>query len=189
MNKSRRTGFQSALNERLLLLDGGMGTMLQRQGTFHGPAELLNVDAPERVASIHRAYLEAGADVITTNTFSANPVALADYGCSERAEELAYVGARLARNVVDTFSRDGKQRFRSAWLIMVIPSPFDRTKKECFYPEEVSALIIRQLLKEFRVRFSTRPIGKVVVTIPVDFMIYLHFFYRNILPFFDIKVN
>jgi len=111
MNKSRRTGFQSALNERLLLLDGGMGTMLQRQGTFHGPAELLNVDAPERVASIHRAYLEAGADVITTNTFSANPVALADYGCSERAEELAYVGARLARNVVDTFSRDGKQRF------------------------------------------------------------------------------
>ena len=111
MNKSRRTSFQSALNERLLLLDGGMGTMLQRQGTFHGPAELLNVDAPERVASIHRAYLEAGADVITTNTFSANPVALADYGCSERAEELAYAGARLARNVVDTFSRDGKQRF------------------------------------------------------------------------------
>ena len=111
MNKSRRTEFQSALNERLLLLDGGMGTMLQRQGTFHGPAELLNVDAPERVASIHRAYLEAGADVITTNTFSANPVALADYGCSERAEELAYAGARLARNVVDAFSRDGKQRF------------------------------------------------------------------------------
>lgn len=111
MNKSRRTEFQSALNERLLLLDGGMGTMLQRQGTFHGPAELLNIDAPERVASIHRAYLEAGADVITTNTFSANPVALADYGCSERAEELAYAGARLARNVVDTFSRDGKQRF------------------------------------------------------------------------------
>ena len=111
MNKSRRTEFQSALNERLLLLDGGMGTMLQRQGTFHGPAELLNVDAPERVASIHRAYLEAGADVITTNTFSANPVALSDYGCSERAEELAYAGARLARNVVDTFSRDGKQRF------------------------------------------------------------------------------
>ena len=111
MNKSRRTEFQSALNERLLLLDGGMGTMLQRQGTFHGPAELLNVDAPERVVSIHRAYLEAGADVITTNTFSANPVTLADYGCSERAEELAYAGARLARNVVDTFSRDGKQRF------------------------------------------------------------------------------
>ena len=111
MNKSRRTEFQSALNERLLLLDGGMGTMLQRQGTFHGPAELLNVDAPERVVSIHRAYLEAGADVITTNTFSANPVALSDYGCSERAEELAYAGARLARNVVDTLSRDGKQRF------------------------------------------------------------------------------
>lgn len=112
MHNEMKSGFRQALAERTLLLDGGMGTMLQRQGRFEGPAEWLNVDAPERVAMIHRAYLEAGADVITTNTFSANAVALADYGCADQAEALAYAGARLAREVVDAFaSHDGKRRF------------------------------------------------------------------------------
>lgn len=111
MLNDMKSSFRTALDERLLLLDGGMGTMLQRQGSFEGPAELLNVDAPECVAAIHRAYLEAGADVITTNTFSANPVALADYGCEARAEELAYAGAKLAREAVDACATDGKRRF------------------------------------------------------------------------------
>ncbi len=111
MLNDMKSSFRTALDERTLLLDGGMGTMLQRQGSFEGPAEWLNVDAPERVAAIHRAYLEAGADVITTNTFSANAVALADYGCEARAEELAYAGAKLAREAVDACATDGKRRF------------------------------------------------------------------------------
>ena len=106
-----RSRFQTALEERLLLLDGGMGTMLQSGGGWQGAAELLNITDSERISSVHRAYLEAGADVITTNTFSANAVALADYHLSERAEELAFAGAQVARKAVSCFSTDGKMRF------------------------------------------------------------------------------
>ena len=103
--------FSRALQEGMLLLDGGMGTMLQRSGGFNGAAELLNVTEVERVVAVHHAYLDAGAEIITTNTFSANAVALADYHLSERAEELAFAGAQLARKAVEAYAKDGKPRF------------------------------------------------------------------------------
>ena len=102
--------FRSALTGNLLVLDGGMGSMLQQQQGWSGCAELLNVEDSERVANVHRSYLKAGADVITTNTFSANAVSLAEHGLAEQAEKLAYAGAKIARCCADAFSDCGNRR-------------------------------------------------------------------------------
>ena len=103
--------FSTTLKHRLLVLDGAMGTMLQREGEIVAPVELLNVNHPERITRIHEMYLQAGADIITSNTFSAHALSLAEYGLSDRAEELAFSGAKLARSVADKFSEDGRERF------------------------------------------------------------------------------
>ncbi|HET7340577.1 MAG TPA: homocysteine S-methyltransferase family protein, partial [Methylomirabilota bacterium] len=97
---------REALRRRVLVLDGAMGTMLQAAGLtaadFGGAAlegcnEHLNLTRPDVVRGIHRAYLEAGADAISTNTFGCAPYVLAEYGLGERAEEIARAGAQLAR--------------------------------------------------------------------------------------------
>ncbi len=95
---------RTALTTRVLVADGGMGTMLQGydltmdefQG-LEGCNEVLNVTRPDVVGAIHAAYLDAGADCIETNTFGANASALAEYDASERITELAEAGARIAR--------------------------------------------------------------------------------------------
>ena len=103
--------FLHTLSNRLLLLDGGMGTMLQKEIGLNDATESINVTAPELVKKVHRAYLQAGADIITANTFSTHRVSLSEYGLSEMAEDLAFAGAKLAREVVDEYVRDGKKRF------------------------------------------------------------------------------
>ncbi len=100
------------------MADGAMGTMLQRftdlqvdtdfQG-LEGCNEVLNVTRPDVVAHIHRAYLDAGADCIETNTFGANLAALGEYDIVDRLEELAEAAARIARDVADAY--DDKPRF------------------------------------------------------------------------------
>ncbi len=105
------SNFSHALKHRLLVLDGAMGTMLQRMGDVVTPVELLNVNHPERITRIHEKYLCAGADIITSNTFSAHALSLAEYGLSNRAEELAFEGAKLARMVADQFAKDGRESF------------------------------------------------------------------------------
>jgi 5-methyltetrahydrofolate--homocysteine methyltransferase len=83
---------------RVLLMDGAMGTELQRAGLRQGEChELWNVTHPERVAAVHRAYVEAGAECLLTNTFQANPSALARHGLAERLPELIAAGIALAR--------------------------------------------------------------------------------------------
>lgn len=103
--------FAQKLSQQTLLLDGGMGTMLQKYGSFDGPSELLNITQPERVKCVHRAYLKAGADIITTNTFSAHAISLAEYETQYSAEELAYTGAKLAREIANEYSQGDKIRF------------------------------------------------------------------------------
>jgi 5-methyltetrahydrofolate--homocysteine methyltransferase len=93
-----------ALHERILILDGAMGTMLQRHG-LSGNSETFNLSHPDVVREIHRAYIEAGADIIETNTFSANRISQADYGCSAQAREFARAGAALARAEADAAGR------------------------------------------------------------------------------------
>ena len=97
---------REALLSRVLVLDGAMGTMVQARdltaADFGGPEyegcnEHLNLTRPDVVTAIHAAYLDAGADVISTNTFGCAPYVLAEYGLSERAYEITLAAARLAR--------------------------------------------------------------------------------------------
>ncbi len=94
---------QEALQERILVLDGAMGTMIQRKG-LSGNSEELNLTRPEIIAEIHREYIEAGAGIITANTFSANRISQTEYGMQDRAAEMALAGARIAREVADEYN-------------------------------------------------------------------------------------
>ena len=104
-------------NNTILILDGAMGTMIQRYGLaeedYHsgpfsscikelrGNNECLNLTHPEIIKQIHKEYIAAGADIIETNTFSANVISQREYGCEDFAEQMAYEGARIAREAAD----------------------------------------------------------------------------------------
>ncbi len=119
---------EKAASERILVLDGAMGTMIQRhkftEADFRGERfrdhpkdlrgdnDLLTLTQPAAIKAIHRAYLEAGADIIETNTFSCTSIAQADYGLEHIVYELNYEGARLARAAADEVAREtGVPRF------------------------------------------------------------------------------
>lgn len=89
---------------RILILDGAMGTAIQRYG-LGGNSEALNLSHPEVIAAIHREYIEAGADIIETNSFSANSISQLEYGCQSMAAEMAFRAARIAREAADSASR------------------------------------------------------------------------------------
>src|SRR5579859_2971444 len=97
---SVETRLRELLEERILVLDGAMGTMLQQhrrpEEEFQG-YDVFNLTHPEAVESVHRAYLEAGADVISSNTFTANPVSLADFGLEDATYQVNRAGAEIAR--------------------------------------------------------------------------------------------
>lgn len=89
---------RAKIQKDVFLLDGAMGTQLFARGAEPGKCnERLNVDAPEMVTDIHRAYLDAGSDVVLTNTFGANRYALARHGCADQAFEINRAGAQVAR--------------------------------------------------------------------------------------------
>jgi 5-methyltetrahydrofolate--homocysteine methyltransferase len=108
------------LRERILILDGAMGTMLQQVNLtaedFGGPElegcnENLVLTRPDVVLEIHRKYLQAGADIIETNSFGSTPVVLAEYGLGEEARRISRAAAELARKAADGYSSAGKPRF------------------------------------------------------------------------------
>lgn len=103
-------GLIEDLRRGILTIDGAMGTMLLSQGV-KGCLEQANVERVEVVEQIHRAYLEAGADIITTNTTCADALSLAQYGKENESQELAYAGAQLARRVADEFSTTLRRRY------------------------------------------------------------------------------
>jgi 5-methyltetrahydrofolate--homocysteine methyltransferase len=101
-----------------MLLDGAAGTWLQGQpitakqwGTVEGCNEWLNLSAPDVIRGLHRAYLEAGADAVETNTFGASPVTLGEYGLADRAYEINKAAATLARECADEFSTPEQPRY------------------------------------------------------------------------------
>ncbi|MCG3182612.1 MAG: Methionine synthase [Planctomycetes bacterium] len=114
-----REQLEKLLRQRILVMDGAMGTMLQRymlsepdfrgerfadhKHNLQGNSDILCLTAPQIVLDIHRQYLEAGADIIETNTFTATPVSQRDYGTEELAYEISREGARLARQACDEF--------------------------------------------------------------------------------------
>ena len=94
------TPFLSALDDRVLVCDGAMGTLLYAQGVFINRCfDALNLTDPDRVAAVHEDYVRAGADVIETNTFGANRVKLDAFGLADQIHDINVAGARLARKV------------------------------------------------------------------------------------------
>jgi 5-methyltetrahydrofolate--homocysteine methyltransferase len=163
---------EAAARERILILDGAMGSMLQgfglteedyRAGPLSGHGHFLkgNNDAlslsrPEAPMSVHRAYLEAGSDIITTNSFGANRISQTDYGTAEYAADMARESARIARSVADEFTaRDpGRRRFVAGSLgptsktLSISPDASDPARRALgfeemaqAYREEAEALI------------------------------------------------
>ena len=108
---------EDAIKNKILILDGAMGTMIQRYSLteedyrgdvfagcikeLKGNNECLNLTRPEIIKAIHAEYIAAGADIIETNTFSANSISQSEYGCEDFAVKMAYEGARIAREAAD----------------------------------------------------------------------------------------
>ena len=121
---------REAAKDRILILDGAMGTMIQQYklseedfrgyryrktpGMMKGNNDMLNITRPDVITDIHRKYLRAGADIISTNTFSSQRVSQADYHLEDSAREMALAGVRLARQAADEFSTPDKPRFVAA---------------------------------------------------------------------------
>ncbi|OBB19046.1 methionine synthase [Mycobacteriaceae bacterium 1482268.1] len=117
----------AALRQRIMVIDGAMGTAIQRDrpdeagyrgerfsdwpSDVVGNNDLLTLTQPQIIEGIHREYLEAGADIIETNTFNANAISLSDYDMAELSYELNYAGAALARQACDGFSTPEKPRY------------------------------------------------------------------------------
>src|SRR5258708_28796300 len=125
---ARAKAFTALLPQRLVILDGAMGTMIQRhalseeqfrgerfaawRSDLRGNNDLLTITQPAVIAGIHREYLLAGADVISTNTFNSNAVSQADYAMQSLVAELNQAAAQLARRVADEVAAEtGRQRF------------------------------------------------------------------------------
>ncbi len=119
---------REALHTRILVIDGAMGTMIQRyqltETDFRGERfaqhpcdlkgnnDLLNITRPDVVKAIHAEYLTAGADIIETNTFSTQRISLADYQLEPLAYELSFEGAKIAREVADVFTKQNPNKPR-----------------------------------------------------------------------------
>jgi 5-methyltetrahydrofolate--homocysteine methyltransferase len=137
---ARLAVLEALLRQRILLLDGAMGTMIQAFGLaeadyrgtrfadwpsdLKGNNDLLVLTQPGVIRDIHAAYLEAGADILETNTFNSTSVAMADYGMEAFARELNQAGARVAREVADAFESQAPDRPR---YVAGVLGPTNRT--------------------------------------------------------------
>ena len=124
---SVKTVLKSLLSQRILVLDGAMGTMIQRHKLqeadyrgerfkdwhtlVQGNNDLLTLTQPHIISDIHRSFLEVGADIIETNTFNSNRISMADYEMENLAYEINFASAQLAKNITNEFSTADKPRF------------------------------------------------------------------------------
>ena len=131
---------EEILKRRILVLDGAMGTMIQAYNlqeddfrgerfadhshALHGNNDLLSITRPDIILEIHQQYLEAGADIIETNTFNSNAISQADYGLSSLDYELNFESAKLARSAADQFSSQSPDKHR---FVAGILGPTNRT--------------------------------------------------------------
>ncbi|MCP4684406.1 MAG: methionine synthase [bacterium] len=140
MSTVAKPALREALRERILVLDGAMGTMIQSYGLgeedfrgsrfadhscdLQGDNDLLSLTRPDVIEAIHRAYLEAGADIISTNTFNANAVSQTDYKTEALAREMNVESARLARRAADALTLETPDRPR---YVAGVLGPTNRT--------------------------------------------------------------
>ncbi len=132
---------QQAITERILVLDGAMGTMIQSYGLAEedfrrdglnlpqgllqkGNNDLLCLTRPDVISDIHRRYLEAGADIITANTFSSQRISMADYGCQHLVADINRAAVRLARTLADQYTRRNPQQPR---FVVATVGPTNKT--------------------------------------------------------------
>ncbi|MCC8145522.1 MAG: methionine synthase [Bacteroidales bacterium] len=122
------TSLEKILQERILILDGAMGTMIQLYnlteedyrgaefthlpGQMKGNNDMLNITRPDIIQAIHAEYLEAGADIIETNTFNSTSISMADYGMEEYVKQLNLAGAKNAREVAERFTKQNPDKPR-----------------------------------------------------------------------------
>ncbi len=152
-----------ALRERILVIDGAMGTLIQGfapgeaefrgdrfadwESDVKGNSDLLSLTQPDMIRSIHRQYLDAGADIVLTNTFTATSIAQADYGMQELAREINEAAARLAREVCDELSTPERPRFVAGSLgptnrtASISPDVNDPGARNVSYDELVAAYL------------------------------------------------
>ena len=144
---------QELAKQKILILDGAMGTMIQEyglseddfrndsiahiEGQIKGNNDVLNITRPDIIFDIHRRYLEAGADLIETNTFSSQRISQADYHLEDLSFEMAYEGARIARQAADKYSTPDKPRF--------VLGSIGPTNKTCSMSPDVSDPSARDL--------------------------------------------
>lgn len=144
---------REVIKDRIIILDGAMGTMIQQygleeddfrgyryrnaEGMMKGNNDMLNLTRPDVIEDIHAKYLMAGADIITTNTFSSQRVSQADYGLETSAREMALEGARIARKAADRFCTEEKPRF--------VAGSVGPTNKTCSMSPDVSNPAAREL--------------------------------------------
>ncbi|MFC5729921.1 MULTISPECIES: methionine synthase [Nocardioides] len=154
----------SLLRERIVILDGAMGTAIQRDrpdeagyrgerfadwpSELQGNNDLLSITQPDIIAGIHREYLEAGADIIETNTFSSNSISLSDYGMQELGYELNLESAKLARRIADEVGAStGRKRYVAGALgpttrtASISPDVNDPAARNVSYDELVQAYL------------------------------------------------
>ena len=141
------------IKDRILILDGAMGTKIQTYGLteedfrgerffdipgqLKGNNDILSITRPDVIKDIHRKYLEAGADIIATNTFSSQRISQADYHLEETAREMALAGAIIARQEADKYSTPEKPRF--------VAGSVGPTNKTCSMSPDVSNPAAREL--------------------------------------------
>ena len=137
---------RDSIKERILILDGAMGTMIQgykltemdfrgnlellQMLNYQGNNDMLNLTRPDIIEDIHRRYLKAGADIISTNTFSAQRISQADYHMEDFSYDIALQGAKLARKCADEYSTTNKPRF--------VAGSIGPTNKTCSMSPDVS---------------------------------------------------
>ncbi len=146
------TDFLSELKRRVLVYDGAMGTNLQKRGLTaedfwgkEGCNELLVLSRPDVIREVHASFLEAGSDVIETNSFGSSSIVLAEYGIADRARELNVAAARLARAVADAYTTAEKPRFVAGSMGPTTKLPslghIDYDTMAAAYREQAEALI------------------------------------------------
>ena len=133
------------IKERVLILDGGMGTMVGAVMGKVGNTDELNLSRPDVVETIHRRYLEAGADIIETNTFNCQRISQADYHLENEVGRMAYEAARIARRLADEYTTPEKPRFVAGSVgptnktLSMSPDVSDPSAREVTYDEMLEA--------------------------------------------------
>ena len=130
-------------SDRILLLDGAMGTMIQQYHLNENCNDMLVVTKPDIIREIHRKYLEAGSDIIETNTFNAQRISLGDYGLQDRVRDINLAAAQLARQCADEFSSSDKPRFVAGSI-----GPTSRTTSVATSGEPLDEQVLREAYKE-----------------------------------------